>query len=349
MKGKKRVCLSEVAAAAGVSKMAASLALRGKKGVSEKTLCRIRAEASRLGYLPDAALSFAMSAIRRVQSGKYCGTIALLNANADPCAFSQHPTLPEFIRGIKRGARKLGYNIDVFWLHQKGLNADSLARIFESRGIRGGIVAGMYDNARLPTKFKPLWEKFKFVVAGLKTSNPELDYASADQFLIARNAVAAVLNMGYKRPGLALDKGIDDIVEGRFSGGFLRGQMELGSSDKVPPFLYYPSGKDSEELFCKWFKMHRPDAILSLYNTPKKWLEKMGFTVPEDVALVQLERRRSNPEWAGMNQHNDVVGELAVRRLAEFLNAPHSDINYPTATIVSPEWIESKTISKRQR
>ena len=50
-----RVTLADVAAAAGVSPMTASRALRGERAVAEALVARVRAASERLGYLPDPA------------------------------------------------------------------------------------------------------------------------------------------------------------------------------------------------------------------------------------------------------------------------------------------------------
>ncbi len=345
-KGVKVPTTAHIASALGVSKMAVSLALRGRGGVSERLRSEVLREAERIGYRRDAALCRAMSFVKTRRRGAFCETIALLNANKNPRAFYEHPTLPEFVRGIERGAKRLGYGVDRFWLYENGMGPERLAKIFRSRGIRGGIIAGIYDDAVLPSEFAPIWRDFKFVAAGFRTSNPPLDYAAADQFLIARNAVLEALKRGYSRPALVLDRAIDNVVDGRFSGGFLRAQLELKASDRIPPFLHGHDDPSVPGLFKKWFMKVRPDVILCLYNSPKKWLESLGARVPEDVALVQLERRRGMPEWSGMNQHNDIVGELAVVRLSDFLKS--SDCGYLTATLVAPDWIDSGTMLKRR-
>lgn len=343
----KIVSLSDIAENLGVSKMSVSLALRGKYGVSKALRTSVIKCAKKLGYHRDAEICRIMAEMRRRNNKTFCGTIALLLAVEKEEVLINHPTFPEFLKGIMRGAKQLGYNVDKFFLYEKGNSAEKLAKIFRSRGIRGGVLAGVYDSYRLPSKFLPLWKEFKFVSAGLRTYNPHLDYASSDQFLVTRNSVIELLNLGYTRPALVLDKTINQIVEERFAGGFLAGQMRVKQCNKVPPFLHGRDDTKNEAEFKKWFLRYRPDSILCLYNTPKEWLESMQIKVPKDVALVQLERRNNNPEWSGMNQHNDYVGELSVMRLADFLNNPLSSKSSTTATFVPPDWCNSRTANSK--
>ena len=344
----KVVSLSDIAEALGVSKMSVSIALRGKYGVSAPLRASVLKCAKKMGYSRDAEVCRTMSEIKRRGSGKFCGTIALMLAVESEDVLRNHPTFPEFLNGIMRGAKQLGYNVDKFFLYENGSSAEKFARIFRSRGIKGGVLAGIYDNSYLPTKFQPLWKEFKFVSAGVRTYNPHLDYASSDQFLVTRNAVIELLKLGYSRPALVLDQVINNIVDDRFTGGFLAGQMRVIQKNRVPPFLHSNDNIKNETDFKKWFLRYRPDSILCLYNTPKSWLESMGVKIPKDVALVQLERRNNNPEWSGMDQHNDSVGELCVRRLADFLNSPLSEKSLPTAIFVPPDWCNASTAERKR-
>lgn len=345
---KKVASLSDISQELGISKMAVSLALRGKYGVSDSLRESILACAKRIGYKRDAEICRTMSSIKLRRNGRFCGTIALLLAVENESVLANHPTFSEFYKGIFRGAEKFGYNIDTFCLYEKGITAKSLMKIFRSRGIQGGLLAGMYDSAYLSPKFSELWKEYKFIAVGLRTYNPHLDYTSADQYLVTRNAVKELLYLGYERPALVLDKNIHEVVEGRFAGGFLEAQLNIKPNNRIPPFFHGSNEIESEKSFVKWYLKHKPDSILCLYNSPKKWLENLGVKIPKDVALVQLERRAKNPEWSGMNQHNDIVGELAVRKLADFLNAPRVSNTPITAYFVSPDWCNAKT-AKRKR
>ncbi len=58
--------------------------------------------------------------------------------------------------------------------------------------------------------------------------------------------------------------------------------------------------------------LEHPYVILTRYNNVRRWLGKARLRVPRDIGLTQLGWRSSLPDWAGMNQPNDVVGEAAV-------------------------------------
>jgi LacI family transcriptional regulator len=74
----------------------------------------------------------------------------------------------------------------------------------------------------------------------------------------------------------------------------------------------------------------------------------MGLRVPDDVGLVQLEWRENRPEWAGMNQHNDITGAVAVDMLTTMIhNGERGVPPFPRATLIGPTWVEGRTVERR--
>jgi LacI family transcriptional regulator len=70
----------------------------------------------------------------------------------------------------------------------------------------------------------------------------------------------------------------------------------------------------------------------------------MGIRVPEQTGLIQLEWRPDHPDWSGMNQHNDVVGEAAVEMLIGMIhNNEHGVPFFPRATLIGSTWVEGST------
>ena len=334
--------------------MAVSLALRGRGGVSERLRSEVLREAERIGYRRDAALCRAMSFVKTRRRGAFCETIALLNANKNPRAFYEHPTLPEFVRGIERGAKRLGYGVDRFWLYENGMGPERLAKIFRSRGIRGGIILGHVSADSLPIGFSEIWRNFKFVSAGIKTNNPMVDFVSADKFLIARRAAEKAIEKGCKRLGLVLEKSVDDIVDGRFSGGFLRAQLALPEKERIPPFLEVAEAKENPKIFYAWMKKYKPDSILSISNQTREWLESDSVTLPEDIGIICIDTPNYGHEWVGLDQNYELVGKMAVRRLSDLLNrsASSGSFGVTTATVIAPKWtdvisIRHKTYSNK--
>ncbi len=67
--------------------------------------------------------------------------------------------------------------------------------------------------------------------------------------------------------------------------------------------------------------------------------------VPEDIGLIQLERRSDDPDWAGMDQHNDLTGEAAVDMVVSLLHNNEIGIPaFPRATLIEASWVSGRTV-----
>lgn len=340
-----RITMSDIARETGVSKNTVSLALRNDPQIPQKTRQRIQAIADKLGYQRHPVVSHLMAQLRARGEAPVRATLALLNGNEDPQAFEQHPTIPAYVKGCQRRAKNLGYSLDTFWLHDPELNGQRLNRMLKSRGIRGVVVVGLMKTNRLPLDFSETWEQYPCVVTGVRTRKPALSFASTDHHVVALRAFQKAIELGYKRPGLVLDQIIENLVEGRFTAGYQIGQNALPRNRRLHPFYQVQEARDNLKVFQKWFEKEQPDVILTLYNSVRHWLEAMGKRVPQDVGLIQLEWRDTRPEWAGMHQHNEQVGEAAIDMLVSMIhNGEYGIPPFPRATLIGGTWVDGVTV-----
>jgi LacI family transcriptional regulator len=341
----KRISMTDIARAANVSKNAVSLALRNDPQIPETTRKRIEAIAQKLGYERNPALGHVMSMMRRKGFSGTLGTIAIFNANQDPKAFEQHPTIPSYVKGCTQRAASLGYTLDHFWLYESNMTGQRIREIMESRGVIGAIFVGMMRENRLPEFIAPVVEAFPCIVTGVRTRSPALSFACTDHHIVTLRAFEKALSLGYKRPGLVLDKQIDELVEHRFSAGYRTGQAEVSEQNRLKPFMDLSGSGDEPDGFRAWFGKEKPDVIFTLYNAVRRWVERMNIKVPQDVGLIQLEWRASRPEWAGMNQHNDISGAVAVDMLITMIHNGEKGVPpFPRATLIGPTWMDGRTV-----
>ena len=335
--------MSDIAKKAGVSKNTVSLAMRNDPQIPPSTRDRIKAIAQELGYQTNPTVAHLMAQMRRSPGIK--ASLAILNANLDAKAFSRHPTVPTYVEGCRRRAAQLGYSLDEFWLNDPSLDGDRLVKILRARGIRGAVIVGLMNENRLPEKFLPVWQQYPCVVTGVRTRNPALSFAATDQHILALRAFENALRLGYKRPALVLDHVIDRLVEGRFTAGVLIAQQKLAQKQRLKPFYMVTEARENPDLFRRWFKKEKPDAILTLYNVVKEWVEQMGLKIPRDLGLIQLEWRKDNPSWAGMDQHNDITGEAAVEMAIAMIHNNQKGVpNFPRATLIGSTWVDGATV-----
>ena len=337
--------MQDIARVAKVSKNTISLALRNSPELPAGTRKRIAALAAKMGYRKNPTVARLMVELRRDAAQGPRATLALLNAHQDQNAFTTHPTIPSYVEGCKRRAHANGYSIDELWLHDPVLDGHKLNRILRSRNIRGVIISGLMKDNQLPERFLAVWENHPCVVTGVRTSEPALHFACTDHHILAMRAVENALRLGYRRPALVLDRVIDRLVDQRFTSGYLMALRQIPGFECPEPFYDVAGARLDPDLFRRWFQAEKPDVILTLYHEVRRWLEGMDLEVPADVGLIQLEWRTDHSNWAGMCQHNDIVGEAAVEMLLGMIHQDEVGIPlYPRATLIGSSWIDGSTI-----
>ena len=340
-----RITMAFIAAKAGVSKNTVSLALRRDPQIPATTRTRIEKIAARLGYVRNPVVAHLMTELRKTRPPGYRSTLALLNAHPDRDAFTTHPTIPDYVAGCRRRADAQGYRLDEFWLHDPDLDGERLNQILRARGIRGALIVGLMKTSELPDRFRSTWSAHSCVVTGVRTRNPTLSFCCVDHHALVIEACQRALSLGYTRPALVLDEQIDRLVDGRFGAGMWTSQQVLPVRNRIPAFMQVERARADPQLFHTWFKRHQPDVILTIYNVVRRWLAATGAQAPRDIGLVQLERRRGNLDWAGMDQHNDLAGEAAVDLLISQLHANEPALPVsPRAILLGGSWIDGPTV-----
>jgi len=344
----RNVTLADIAKKVKISKSAVSLALKDSPMVSEKTRKRVISVARKMGYIRNELVSSMMSSMKKSRCGNFVETIALVNGNADEYAFVNHPTLSKYCIGIRSEAKRLGYSINEFWFHDPRFTPATFSKILRTRGIRGGIILGHSLGNVFPSEFKPVWDEFYFVSVGIKTYNPTLEMVSTDHHTVTYQAAMKARELGFSRPGLVMEEYIDDLVDGRFVAGFMRAQLNFPKTDRIEPFMDSDAKEGYEKRLFDWIDKAKPDAILYLLDSTRELLAK----IPADKRpqLIQLERRGYVPNWMGMEQNNDLVGMVALRRLADMLNRRSSRVgeNSNIFTLVPPTWVESSSAKEKK-
>jgi LacI family transcriptional regulator len=302
-----------------------------------------------MGYNLNPTVAHLMSELRQSRTPGYQATLAVINAYRDREAFRTHPTIPSYVHGCTRRAAKLGYRLDEFWLHDPELQVARWQAILRTRNIRGLLVVGMMHQNRLPERLACLWDEFPTVVTGVRLHEPTLSFACSDHHALALEAFEKAVALGYRRPALVLDEVIDQLVEGRLTAGFLTGQSRLvPARQRTRPFFSVIAARSDPKLFADWLEETRPDVIFTLYHEVRRWLQSLSKRVPEDIGLIQYEWRADHRDWAGMDQHNDLVGEAAVDMLVTMIHHHERGVpEHPRATMIGSSWVDGTTIAKQ--
>ena len=124
--------LVDVAARAGVSKTAASMALRDHRRISEAARARVQAAAAELGYVRNAA----GQALREQRAG----AIAVVVPNTGHHVFS-HPYFMHLLEGVNEAANQRDAVVMISTSQDKEHGVAAYERILRSRRTDGAIVA----------------------------------------------------------------------------------------------------------------------------------------------------------------------------------------------------------------
>lgn len=347
MKREKSSSLAAIAKAAGVTPATVSYALRNKPGVSEVTRQRVQQIAEKLGYQPDSRVAAVMAATRGAAT-KMLLPIVWLNNHTSEDAWRKYAYLRPYLQGAQQRANDLGFRLDEIWTKEPGMTAKRLSTILFSRGIEGVIVTQYLRHIRLN------WERFAAVAVHGQLVAPALPHVTADLSHNLFTAVKKLRRLGYRRIGICLEATLKNyaFVTLKPLARFLTETYAPSTKERIPP-LYYPWGwgtdkrRDEGVEVIAWIKKYRPEAIICHSSMLLGWIKQAGFSVPDEIALVHLATDDDVSEWAGINSHRRVIGEIAVEQVvARIVNRQFGIPAVSRETLVRGEWHGGWTVAK---
>lgn len=337
--------LRTLAKLAGVSKTTVSLCLRDHPRIRPELRLRVQRLAAETGYRPNALMANLLAQLRSSRTSAYQSTLALLCAARDPTELDTVPTFRAWIAGCRARATEQGYGFDQLWLYEPGISPERLAAILDARNIRGVAVVGFYEGEAIPRQFDPIWQRSAAVAIGTRPVWPTIHFVSNDQYVTVFRAVREAVSLGYRRLGLCLASHIDNIVENKFTGGFHAAQCRLGLAQEVPVFDLQPGTK---KLFGVWLERHRPEVILTIHREVKEWVESLGYDVPGEIALVQLDKSSETSEWAGMQQNSELIGRSAIDMVIGQIHRNESGLPpIQKSMLIESTWSPGTTVGNR--
>lgn len=351
----KRVTLSDIAQRAGVHVTTVSLAMRNHPRLPEETRKRIQALAQEMGYTPDPLLRALVAYRGGVIERRNTPTLAYVTNWTTEWGWKNVTAHPDFYAGALTKAAELGYKLEHFWMRDEGMSQERLGQILYSRGINGLIIASHSREMGDAVQFK--WENFSAVKIDYFPHQPMLHNVTNNQCDIVRLAMQKVLGAGYRRVGFVMHRGWDHAVDHLWTAGYLCEQQVLKPRDRLPVHLF-PEAEPRErwlneseaevfpdpKAFIAWFKRYRPEVIVSKASFVLPILKKMGLSVPEDVAFVDVFLTDFSGVTAGVRQNHETVGALAVEILAGQLQHNKYGVpEIPTTTYVEGTWFNGRS------
>lgn len=346
--------MAMIAARAGVHTTTVSLALRNHPSLPPETRQRLQALATEMGYQRDPALSALVAYRNGTRPAQSLPFLAYVTNGESRWGWKEHPALRDYYEGTHRKCAELGYQLEHFWLRDRGMSPQRMSRILYARGIAGIILAPHGTAADAPVDFD--WAKFSAVRIDPVPCSQQLHLVTSDHRAILALAVQRVLAAGYRRIGFVLPQWWDAQVARAWSAGFLGEQQLFDPADRIPLLTFsappFPAGIASagtpavpREQLAAWLRLNRPEVIVSSSLFVQAPLAELGISIPHDVALVDISLDRPDGVTAGVHQNCHRVGELAAEVVAGQLQKHLSGIPaIPTATLVGGTWHDGASL-----
>ncbi len=343
---KSRVTLRQVAAEAGVHHVTASRALKNDPRVHPQTLAKIQEISRRLGYMPDPMLS-ALNAYRHAKRpSHYHGTIAWITNYPTRDGWRQSSCYQLYHQGAEEQLAKHGYNVEEFWLREPRMTARRASQILLHRGIRGLLICPLPANrGHLSLR----WESFSAISFGYSLLRPKLHLFSAAHYNAVITAMRTLRAMGHRRIGLVTSQQMNERMNRIWTAAF-QAEAPAGADAPVHLFshpLHAPSPTASAEIkaaFLKWYRQHKPDAILAAADPVAYWLADAGYRVPDDVVVVNATLQEGEPFQGGIVESSREIGCAAANFLAGMLQrGEYGAPRVPQRVLLEGTWFDGKT------
>jgi LacI family transcriptional regulator len=348
------ISLAALAQAAGVSVATASRALRNDPRQCLATRQRVQSLARRLGYRPHPMVTALMTQIRVQRRKKFAGTLALLDPWPQQHGWGPKGMIPLFLEGVHRRAGALGYGLDEIWLGRPGMTPERTENVLRTRGVLGLVIAPFpFDRVHhvLPLDVR----NFAVATMGYSLKTPDLHRACINHYASMALALDQMRRRGYRRIGFVITERLSYRANGMLTAGYLTWQQAEPIEQRIPHLLLPDDAPEAEhrEIFSRWLRQHRPDAVLDYYCPVFRWLKALGLRVPHDIGFatlgqdlgVSIERARGQPSPSGVDLDWRGVGEATVDLVVEQINRNERGApTMPRLTLVPGRWNEGETL-----
>jgi len=339
-----RVSQRDIARRAKVHFTTVSLALRNSPSLPEATRLRIQTLAKGMGYRPDPMLCALQSYRKNAKSPRFQGIIAWINRHPIPAQLYTGKFVQRYLSAATQRCEELGYQLEEFNLAK--MDTLQLSKVFRARNIQGLLLPPQPLN---PTPFVLDWENYSAVTFGYSLSRPRLHLFSNAQYSSARKGVRILRKHGYHRIGFVITQISDERTDRNFSAGYLADQRSDKPSDRIPMLI--DDGREmakQQRSFERWYKAHRPDAILAHHEKILPFMEEAGIAYSEcGLALLALDFA-SEGKFAGIYQNDFLIGSTAVDFVVGMIQRNERGVpETPLRILVEGKWVEGETLPIR--
>lgn len=332
--------LRAIAREAGVSLSTASCALRGKPGVSQATMAKVRAVAGRLGWKANPLVSAWLTHVRGLRQPADFGGLAYVVASTlgmkTYLSDARSKVYQEYFQGAREQAAKRGYHLEPFDYFELGPRR--LTQVLRARNIQGMILAPDIERS-----LDIEWQHFSVVEISHSVVDPPLHRVANHHFNNTKHCVENLLRLGYRRIGLGVSKWSDGRSDAMLSGGFYTGIFNAPGVEYIPP--RWLEGLELERrTLLKWLKAGRLEALITGTAGICELVEEWNAAGKCKVVIAHTDKHPAQEytrHWGGINRHPHRLGAAAVDMLTFHVDHNERGIpENPKVLLFEGEWMD---------
>jgi LacI family transcriptional regulator len=319
-----------------------SFALRNSSEISRATRERLQRLAAARGYRANPLVSALLSQVRRRKPQGDHAVIAYLNTWWPKRLWESCDTKSGQFRGAAERAEALGFHLENFWLNEPGMTPSRLAKILQTRGIRG-VLVGPLQHQAAPLDFP--WADFALATMGYSLHTPAISRACHAHFRGMHRAMDELIAHGYRRIGYVTSSDFEGRVNSLWGAAYRLKQHDLAASNRIEPLVFESeAGRDG---LRRWVRETRPDAIINALPDVFEMLGELGVRTPDDVGFVHLDLpvHLKDACICGIDQLWDIVGAGALELVASQLYTNSCGVRaHPVTQLVEGVWLAGRTL-----
>jgi len=331
--------LRSLARVLGLSRTTVSDALRGSPRVDPSTAARVRKAAREAGYRRNPLAGALMSELRRSRGTAFRGVLAAVDFNEPDRPDDAARYHRELVLGAEVRATELGFKVEKFSVGHAGVSVQRLDSILQSRGIHGVILLPAWDEPDLSNLD---WSRYVGIYTDYIIERPALHSVCSDHYRSLLAALQRLAALGYRRPGLFLQKHQDERLQYRWGAAFRAFQDSHPGIKTVPPLIV---DAFTREEFAAWFRRQKPDVVLAHHTEAMDWMESCGADVPASHGFASLNVLMKTRPCAGLDLQPRVLGARATELLIAQLQRNETGIpEWPSTTTIPARWMDGPTL-----
>lgn len=303
----KQATLADVAKLAGVHKMTVSRVLRSLPGVHSETRDRVLKAIQELHYRPNAMVSALMAQVANRRVISQAAPVALLIEEGSQPHNASHPVRKYLLQGIRDEAEELGIKLET---HEYGAACGANRRledILYARGIGAAIC--------FPPQTPFLEIDFGFahlnpVAIGNRLRKPTLHRVGTDNIGNTETLFHALMERGYRRPGLIAETTADshDFRVPSHIFQFLV-EQNLPADSAIPAFR---GGIEDLQKLDGWLAQYQPDICL-LYSPWTDFAHEVLQVLDGRFPAAFIYLTHEDMKQTGIVDANLLIGAVALR------------------------------------